>query len=354
MTLAPYMEWAKHHPPARWDLSGSNLLAVTADELPGAREAVELTGLSPDGWPPLVDAIAERYGMRAENVALGGGCSGANFLAMAAVLSPGDEVLVERPAYDPLLGALTFLGARVNRFDRVFEEGWSVDPERVEAALTSRTRLIVVSSPHNPSGALVSGEALRAIGDLAAGVGARVLVDEVYLDAVYHNRPPPAATIGDVFVSTNSLTKAYGLSGLRIGWILADPAIVEAARRVRDIVDVNAAFPSECIASVAFRNLDALEKRARSILEPGLQRVRDTLNATDRFEWTEPAGGTVVFPRLKGEDDCEPFLERCREHDLLLVPGRFFDASAHFRLAFGGEQTTLASGLHALAAAARR
>lgn len=354
MNYAPYMEWAKHHAPARWDLSGSNLLAVTVDELPGAREALELTGTSPDGWPPLVERIARKYGVGTEQVALGGGCSGANFLAFAALINTGDEVLVERPAYDPLLGALAFLGARITRFDRTFEDGWTVDADRVRRAITPNTRLIVISSPHNPSGVVTSESTLLEIGEIARRNGARVLVDEVYLDAVYENRPGPAATLGDVFITTNSLTKSYGLSGLRIGWILAADDIAENARRVRDILDVNASFPSEMIAVVAFDRLDELEARARRILLPGWERTRKTLAESGRFEWVEPDGGTVVFPRLKNTDDCGDFLDYCRrEHDLQLVPGRFFEAPAHFRLAFGGAPATLDGGLRVLAAAAK-
>ncbi|MCI0432427.1 MAG: pyridoxal phosphate-dependent aminotransferase, partial [Gemmatimonadetes bacterium] len=225
---APYMEWAKSRPAPRWDLAGSNLLACTIDDLPGARAEVELNGLNPDGYPPLNEAIAARYGIAVERVAPGAGCSGANFLAMAALVRPGDEVLVERPAYDPLLGALRLLGASIARFDRTWQDGWALDPGRVRAALTGRTRLIVISSPHNPSGILASTDALREVGRLAESAGAHVLVDEVYLDAVYADRPEPAATLGDVFLSTNSLTKAYGLSGLRIGWVLASVRVAEA------------------------------------------------------------------------------------------------------------------------------
>src|SRR5262249_15124424 len=150
------------------------------------------------------------------------GASGANFLACAALIEPGDEVLVETPGYDPLLGAARLLSARVSQFIRDFNEGFALDPDRVERALTSRTRLIIVTNPHNPSGVLADPEALEAIGDIARAHGARVLLDEVYLDLAQTAADGPAvkadrtfARRGDVFVCTNSLTKSYGLSGLR-------------------------------------------------------------------------------------------------------------------------------------------
>jgi histidinol-phosphate/aromatic aminotransferase/cobyric acid decarboxylase-like protein len=148
---APYMEWARSRRKAGVDLAGSNLLACSLDDLPGAREALDIAGESPDGYPPLVEAIALRYGVTPDRVATANGCSGANFLACAAILESGDEVLMERPAYDPLIAAAKMLGARVRFFERRFEEGYALDPDRIAEAIGPMTRLIVLSDPHNPS-----------------------------------------------------------------------------------------------------------------------------------------------------------------------------------------------------------
>lgn len=349
---APYMVWAKHRPAARYDLAGSNLLPCRIEDLPGCRDVVELYGLNPDGYPPLLEAIAARYGVTTAQVAPGAGAAGANFLAMAATIRPGDTALVERPAYDPLLGTLRLLGARIQRFDRVFDEGYGIDPDRVRRALTPDTRLIVLSSPHNPSGALVMTDVLQEIGRMAEDVGAHVLVDEVYLDGVYVERPPPAATLGDVFISTNSLTKAYGLSGLRSGWVLASPTLVERMNRVRDVVDGTGSFPSDTLAAFAFAHLDKLEARARSILEPNLQRLARFIESQPALQWVRPAGGNVAFPRLKGIDDTAPFAEKLlREHQTAVVPGAFFEEPAHMRIAFSCSAEILEGGLAGLAAA---
>ena len=130
---APYMEWAKTRPRPEVDLAGSNLLACTLDELPGAREAVDIEGEAPEGYPPLVEAIARHHGVDPSRVATAGGCSGATFLACAAILSPGDDVLVESPGYDPIAGAVSLLGARVRSFPRRFEDGYALDPDAVLA-----------------------------------------------------------------------------------------------------------------------------------------------------------------------------------------------------------------------------
>src|SRR5712691_2341066 len=155
---APYMEWAKTRPAPAIDLAGSNLAACSLSDLPGAREAVDLAGESPDGYAPLVEAIASCYGVAPDRVATAGGCSGANFLAMAALIEGGEEVLIESPNYDPLAGAARMLGASVATFERRFGDGYRIDPERIAAAMGPETRLIVVTNPHNPSGVLASKE----------------------------------------------------------------------------------------------------------------------------------------------------------------------------------------------------
>ena len=159
--LAPYLEWAKTRPSPELDLAGSNILACSLDDLPGARDAVGLSGANDTGYAPLMEAIAARYGTTAGRVTTASGTSGANFLVCAALLQPGDDVLVERPGYDPLLGAARMFGARTLRFERTFETGFALDPGRVTAALTPRTRLIVLTHPHNPTGVAADRAAHR-------------------------------------------------------------------------------------------------------------------------------------------------------------------------------------------------
>lgn len=346
--LAPYMAWAKLRTPPRYDLAGSNLLGCTLDDLPGTGP-VELNGANGEGWPPLVEAIATRYGVASDQVATAVGCSGANFLAFAALLEPGDEVVVERPGYDPLLGALELLGARVVRFDRRWEDRWAVDPDRVRAAMTTRTRLVVLTSPHNPTGVLIAAEILDRLAADAAAVGAHVLVDEVYLDAVYAARPAPAATRHEALITTNSLTKSYGLGGLRAGWILAHPSVARAARRVRDVVEGCGAVPAERLATTAFQQLDRLAERARGIIRPNAERVARFVSARPEMDWVAPEGGTIAFPRIRGLRDTRELAAMLLEkYETAVVPGSFFDAPEHIRIAFGADSATVSTGLEAL------
>ncbi|MGE5278709.1 MAG: pyridoxal phosphate-dependent aminotransferase [Acidobacteriota bacterium] len=348
LARAPYMEWAKSRPHPRVDLAGSNLLACAIEDLPGAREALDLSGESPDGYPPLLDAIAARYGVGPENVATAGGCSGANFLACAALLQAGDEVVVERPVYDPLVAAVRMLGARPRFFDRRPEEGFAIDLRSVEKALTASTRLVIVSNPHNPSGVLAASEEIEGLARLAERAGVLVLADEVYRDAVAGPALPPAARSSAAFVSSSSLTKAYGLSSLRCGWTLASPEITRRIRRARDVVDVSGAIPAERLSALAFHHLDRLAERARLILEPNRRLFLELLARRPELECA-PFRAPIAFPRFRDGRDAGAFARRLFErHAVAVVPGSFFDLPSHFRVSLGGSPPAVAAGLEAL------
>ncbi|HUL75455.1 MAG TPA: pyridoxal phosphate-dependent aminotransferase [Vicinamibacterales bacterium] len=354
--LAPYLLWAKTRQPAAIDLAGSNLLPCTIDDVPGAREAMDITAPNDNGYPPLLSAIARHYGVTEDRIVTGHGCSGANFLTIAALVGPGDEVLVERPAYDPLLGACALMGARIERFDRRFADAWRIDLDAIRARLTPRTRLIIVTSPHNPTGVVIETETLRGLGRVAADAGAHVLVDEVYLDGANglagRVRAPAAATLDGPFISTSSLTKSYGLAGLRCGWAVSAPAIAARLRRTRDVVDNAESAPADRLAAHAFGQLPALARRATTLLAGNVARARDFFAAHPELEIVEPPSTSVVFPRLLGLTDATPFVRRLLEtHGVAVAPGHFFDAPAHFRISLAGRPEVLAAGLTRLSEA---
>ena len=347
---APYMEWAKTRPAPDFDLAGSNIMACSLDDLPGARDAVSLGGANDTGYQPLLEAIAARYGVTPDQVTTATGTGGANFFAFAALLQPGDEVLIERPGYDPLLGAARIFGATTVRFDRSFEDGYALDPDRVTRAMTPRTRVIVITTPHNPTGVAADHAAIDEIGRIAERAGAHVLIDEVYRD-VSPDAGPAFAARGGVFVTTSSLTKSYGLSSLRAGWVLASPEISYRARRARDVVDGTGSIVAERLAVLAFQHLDALTTRAHEILARNKALADAFLAAHPELEFV-PSAGTIVFPRIRGIEDATPFVERLmREHRTAVGPGRFFEAPAHFRLGYGGDTGRIHAGLERLGAA---
>jgi len=222
---SPYMEWAKLHSAARYKLAGSGIKSYPLADLPVRLDQLEIDGPDSYGYPPLQERLAKRNGVAVDCVVAATGTSMANHLAMAALIQAGDEILMEQPTYELLLSLAHYLGAKVLRFPRRLEDGFAIDPQAVRKNLTKRTRLIVITNLHNPSSAPVDEKTLTSIGEMAEQLGARVLVDEVYREAIFDQPTRSAFHLGNHFIVTSSLTKAYGLSGLRCGWILAEPVL---------------------------------------------------------------------------------------------------------------------------------
>jgi aspartate/methionine/tyrosine aminotransferase len=349
--LAPYLLWAKTRQPAAIDLAGSNLLHCTLDDLPGARDAVDLSANNDDGYRPFLDGLAEHYRIAQDRIVTATGCSGANFVAVAAVVSSGDDVLIERPGYDPLVGACLLMGARVRRFERRFENRYRIDTSDLRQQITPQTRLIVVTTPHNPSGTLLDRATLVELGQIAASNGAVVLVDEVYLDAAAmirdeHGPALSAAQIDGPFIVTNSLTKSYGLAGLRAGWAIASPPVASRLRRTRDVIDNAGSAPADRLAALAIAERARLSARSRSLLAANLALARSFFASQPQLELAEPPGASVTFPRLRGSDDSGPFVRAVLEQSgVAVAPGHFFEAPAHFRISLAGRTEDLAAGL---------
>jgi len=340
-----YMHWAKTQSRARFNLATSVVGPFPLRELHFDFNKLEIVGDNKYGYAPLLCAIARKYGVDPDCVVEAAGTSMANHLAMAALLEPGDEVLIEHPAYGPLLDALLYLEADVKRFARTEESGFAVDPAAVRRAATSKTRLIVITNLHNPSSTLTRDDVLREVGDIARSVGALVLVDEVYLDAVYEGTPRTAFHLGPEFLVTNSLTKVYGLSGLRCGWILARPDLVRRMQSLNNIYGATPAHPPELLSVAAFEQLDAIRERARRIVEADRAVLREFLARQTAVSAPEREWGTTRFLRLRN-GDADGFLARLRsEHETSAVPGRFFEMPDHFRIGMGVNTEMFAEGL---------
>jgi hypothetical protein len=340
-----YLHWAKTQSRARFNLATSGVGAFPLRELPFDFTKLEINGENRYGYGPLLRAIASKYGVDADCVVEAGGTSMANHLAMAALIEPGDEVLIEHPAYGPLLDAARYLEADVKRFGRSEESGFAVEPAEVRQAITPRTRLIVITNLHNPSSVLTPDSVLREVGDIARSAGAYVLVDEVYLDAVYEGAPRTSFHLGREFVVTNSLTKVYGLSGLRCGWIVAQPDLARKMRRLNDVFAATAGHPAEILSVAAFENLEAIRERARRIVEADRALLGDFLERHRAVSAVSTEWGTTAFVRL-ASGDADGFLAKLRaEHETSAVPGRFFEMPSHFRIGMGVNSEMFAEGL---------
>ena len=342
-----YMHWAKFKRPVRYALTTSEVPRFRMDQLPISTAELELDGASHPRYQPLRERIGERYHVPVEQVVAADGTSMANFLAMASLISPGDEVLIEHPTYEPILAAASFLGANIKRFERKREDGFGLDVAAVEAAMSDRTRLIVITNLHNPSGALAQEDELRALGGLAAGVRAHLLVDEVYLDAAV---PPLRSSVhlGPQFVVTNSLTKVYGLSGLRCGWILAQPELAERMWRLNDLFGVNQAHPAERLACIALDHIDEVIGETPVMLARNRKLFNDFVARRDDLDCMPALHGITAFPRWSG-GDCQRLDDHLREHyDTSVVPGRWFEIPDHFRIGFGMTTEDFEAGLKRL------
>lgn len=330
-----YMNFAKLGTAARFGLASSGIADCAMSDL-GEVGDLALHGSNPYGYVPLVEAVADRFAIPTECVVMpGGGASFANHLALAALLSPGDEVLIENPTYELIVRTLEYLQAGVTRFDLLARNDWALDAATVAARVTPKTRLVVLTNLHNPTGALASPQTIAAVAKSAADVGAMVLIDEVYLELLFRDgRAFTAFRPDGNIIVTSSLTKAYGLSGLRCGWILAPAEIAERMRRLNDLFASLPAHIAEQLGVVAFTRLPALRARATEILDENRAAYRDILGGHPALEQTVFDHGTTVFPRVAGGEGSGDRLFRTLmdRFETSLVPGRFFGRSEHVRI----------------------
>ena len=343
-----YMRFAKLDTAARFNLASSGVADCAMANLGAEIGSLKLHGSNSYGYAPLVEAVADRFSIDPACVVMpGGGASFANHLALAALITPGDKVLIEEPTYELILRTLEYLQARVTRFDLRLENDWGLDPEQVARRLTPETRLVVLTNLHNPTGALATPATIAAVA-AAAGVGARVLIDEVYLELMFMDGVAFTSFRSDGnIVVTSSLTKAYGLSGLRCGWILAPPELAEQMRRLNDLFASQPAHIAEQLGVVALNRLDELRARATAILDENRAAYREILGGHPALEQSMFDQGTTVFPRVAGGPGSGDRLFRTLmdRFDTSLVPGRFFGRPEHVRIGMGQDPEATREGL---------
>lgn len=330
-----YMQYAKLKTGAKYNLASSGVADCDWSDLGLDPDDLALNDHSPYGWRPLAEAIARRFNLDPACVVIpGGGCSFSNHLAMAAIVSPGDEIMIEDPTYELLASTASFLGAKLAAFPRSLEHGWRLDPDLAGAQMSRATRLAIVTNLHNPSGA----EAADSDVETLAGLVPLLLVDEVYRELTFGDGPATTAfrETGNIVV-TSSLTKAYGLSGLRCGWILAPAPLAERMRRLNDLFGVKPPHVAERMALTAFRRLDALKARAAAHTGPNRAAYNQLLGDHPALDQILFDHATTVFPRLR-RGDGDGFVQLLRERfETSAVPGSFFGAPDHVRIGLGGE-----------------
>ena len=211
-----YIEWAKLRSKARYSLASSDVSPLPLADLHPHIENFEISGADGYGYAPLLQKLSEKSGVPVESIVQAQGTSMANHLAMAALLEPGDEVLIEEPSYEAIVSAAEYLGAKIRRFPRKFEAGFQLDPREVERNISPRTRLIVITNLNNPTGIRSPDAKLRIVAEIARSMGAHVLVDEVYLEASFDTPWQTAYPVGSEFRRDQQLDESLRSLGIAL------------------------------------------------------------------------------------------------------------------------------------------
>lgn len=333
-----YIEWAtKFYGKVPFDLASSGIPPVSWPEVGASEREPERDDLG--AYVALRDAIARYNDVPATDVVPALGTSQGIFFAYAATLSPGDEILVETPGYEPLTRTAQGLGAGVRTFERRASEGFAVSPERVAAAMTSRTRLIVVTNLHNPSGVRIPDATLRELAAIAEAQGAYLLVDEVYapfdalpLDGVFRSS---ARKLASNVIAVSSLTKCYGLGMQRIGWLLGPGEVVERAASATIATCGHLPLAHAARGAAAFASLGKLSVRAVASLGAKRDIAARWAATISGATWSAPAAGLFGLVSLDDPSDLLPRIESWAiEHGVLVGAGTFFGIPNGFRLSW--------------------
>jgi aspartate/methionine/tyrosine aminotransferase len=335
-------EFAVRHVAAASDIEPvrmSELLAMADDDMRQQWDALRLGYTESAGLPALRHEIAALYaGLDSADTIVCSGAEEAIFLAMHALLAPGDHAVVSTPAYQSLHEVPRSVGAAVTAVE-LDPAGWTFDLDRFTAAFRDSTRVAVVNFPHNPTGAHLDEPTFRELAARCEARGITLFSDEVYR-GLEHDGPslPAAATLGQRTVSLGVMSKAYGLAGIRIGWLATrDRTVLARVAALKDYTTICNAAPSELLAVMGLRAHTRLVARSRGIIAGNLLVVRDFLaQRADRIGMVEPAAGSTCFPAFTRVDADGVADRLVRDAGVLVLPGSQFGAHArHFRLGLG-------------------
>ncbi len=312
------------------------------------------------GSPALRALIAkDEPRLSADDVLVTAGAAGALFIVSTALLSSADHLVVVRPNYATNLETPRAIGCETALIDLVFEEGFALDLAKVEAAIRPNTKVISVTTPHNPTGVMLSGGELRALADLADRHGCRLLVDETYRDLCFGDLLPLAASLGPHVISVASLSKAYGAPGLRLGWLIcADPDLQELFLAAKEQISICGCVIHEWIAEQILARRDTILAETMREMRVRRELIADWMAGERLLQWVPPQGGVVCMPRMRDEPPggTDAFYRRLLEqHGTYLGPGHWFEMpDRYFRLGFGWPtRSELEAGLAGISKALR-
>jgi aspartate/methionine/tyrosine aminotransferase len=299
------------------------------------------------GNPNLRSLISKEYeGFSPDQIAVTTGSSEANFSVIASLVDTSHHIVVEYPNYPSLYEVPRSLGLPYDLFQLTYEENFEPSLERLENLFKDGTSLVTLTHPNNPTGSVISERMLREVIELVEAHDAYLLHDETYRELCFSKPPPPAAILSDRALSMTTVSKAYGLPGIRIGWVAGPKKIIESVRAVREQVTICNSTLSEAIASSALKQKDSILKNARERVQRNFEILKRWMSHQDSLEWIEPKGGVVAFPRLKTNASTESL---CRllvtKYRTFSIPGYTFGMDRHLRIGFGGNTDELNEGL---------
>jgi capreomycidine synthase len=324
------------------------MAGVSTEEL----DAVVLGDSQPEGGSELRNAIGERWrNGDASGVLVAHGSTEAMFLVMNALLSPGDEVVAVSPGYQPLRSIPEAIGCRMKHWVLRPENGFHPDVDELKKLITPSTKMVTLNFPNNPTGATLTAEEYRAVVDITASSGAYLIWDTAFRELSYDAAPLPDPGLEyERAIVLGTVTKTYGIGGLRVGWCLTTADIVSRCVDIRGYTTVNCSPLTEYIAARVVRNLD-------KFLPGRLSQARlnrDLLGAwvAERphvLDWTRPDGGVSAFVKLGGVQDMDGFCRRfATSRRVFLLPGTCFGFPEYVRIGFGGPAEVLRQGLSRL------
>jgi aspartate/methionine/tyrosine aminotransferase len=359
-----YLAWAhERYARVRFDLASSGVPAIPAEAF-ASREEIVRALPDPHADVALTERIARRFGVPQHDVAPALGTSQALWLAYATLLSPGDELLVEAPSYEPVVRVAEGLGASIATFSRPVERGSAIDLDEVARAITSRTRVVAVTHRHNPTGAAIDDATIARLAEIAARARATLLVNEVYReigagDAFDPKHAPTARSLAPNIVSIGSLTKVFGLGWARIGWLLG-PARVVADARDAALHAVGGMSPiSAAVGVLAFDRLDRVHRAVAAMRADdaaSAQAIDAFIAARPHLALDRHEGSIFGFVRDRRGIDLRPTIERGVDREQVIVaPGSFFGVPSGFRVRYGATpQAIFGEGLARLGRALDR
>lgn len=295
-------------------------------------------------------AIAKRYtGIAPDDVLVHVGAEEPIFTFFRSTVGPGDHVIVLTPTYQSLTSVAESLGANVSRWEAREGDGWQPDPAQLEALVTPKTKVLVVNTPQNPTGGLLSIDRFKAVCDFAAKHGLWLLGDEVYRGLEHAGLSLPAvAEASERAVSLGAMAKVYGLAGLRIGWAVSrDRSRLAQMETVKDFLSICAPGPSELLATVALEHAETLRMRALSTVRSNVSLLEGLLEQFPRhLSWTPPVAGTTGFLRVLKEPATAWSTRLLEQTGVLLAPSPLFDwPDTHVRVGLGRKSLGTAMGV---------